>query len=142
MSPPAVLTAFNAASESLRRRSRATCSRRAFVFELPLGATPVRIFLLSLGVKFTKDTETDLSDPLGLLLVLPLLLRLEDAAGAGALTGLGVFERADILRSWLRRWGVLRLVGPVRVAVDDAGFSEVVAVAPLALGEREGDRDE
>lgn len=98
--------------------------------------------MLSLGVKFTKDTETDLSDPLGLLLLLPLLLRLVDAAGAGALMGLGVLERADILRSWLRRWGVLRLVGLVRVAVDDAGFSEVVVVAPLALGEREGDRDE
>ena len=72
-----------AASLSFRRRSRASCSRRAFVLELPLGATPVKIFLLSLGVKFTNDTDTDLLDPLGL----------------GVLTGLGAVEGADILRS-------------------------------------------
>lgn len=34
--------------------------------ELPLGATPPRIFRLSLGVKFTNETVTDLLEFLGL----------------------------------------------------------------------------
>ncbi len=34
----------------------ASFSRLAFVFDDPLGATPVKIFLLSLGVKLTKST--------------------------------------------------------------------------------------
>ena len=58
--------------------------------ELPLGATPVKILLLSLGVKFTKDTDTDLADPLGL----PLF---DDPLGV--FTGLGVVEGAGIFRS-------------------------------------------
>jgi hypothetical protein len=66
-SPPAFRTAFSAASLILRRRSRASCSRLAFVLELPLGATPVKIFWLSWAVKLTKDTATDLLAPLGLL---------------------------------------------------------------------------
>lgn len=76
-----------AASLSFRRRSRASCSRRALVLELPLGATPVKIFLLSLGVKFTKDTDRDLLDPF----VEPLL--------PGVRAGLGIVELIDILLS-------------------------------------------
>ena len=55
-SPPALRTAIKAASLSFRRFSRASCSRRALVLELPLGATPVRILWLSSGVKLTKET--------------------------------------------------------------------------------------
>lgn len=56
-SPPAARTARIAASLILRRRSLASFSRRALVFDDPLGATPVRIFLLSCGVKLTKSTS-------------------------------------------------------------------------------------
>lgn len=44
-----------AAIDNRRRFSIASFSRRALVFEEPLGATPVRILVLSLGVKLTKS---------------------------------------------------------------------------------------
>ena len=55
-SPPAFLTALTAASLSFRRRSRASCSRRARVLELPLGATSDSSLALSAGVKLTKSS--------------------------------------------------------------------------------------
>jgi len=54
VSPPAANTAACAASEIFLRFSIASLSLRAFVLELPLGATPLRIRLASFGVKFTK----------------------------------------------------------------------------------------
>lgn len=56
MLPPAACTALIAAWLSLLVFSIASFSRLAFVLELPLGATPVKIFMLSSGVKFTKST--------------------------------------------------------------------------------------
>ena len=56
ISPPASLTALIAACDSFLRFSKASFSLLAFVLDEPLGATPVRIFLLSLGVKLTKST--------------------------------------------------------------------------------------
>ena len=56
ISPPASLTALNAACDSFLLFSKASFSLLAFVLDEPLGATPVRIFLLSLGVKLTKST--------------------------------------------------------------------------------------
>ena len=53
-SPPASSTALSATSLNFLLFSDASLSLLAFVFELPLGATPVRIFRLSLGVKFTN----------------------------------------------------------------------------------------
>lgn len=55
-SPPASITALTAAWLSFLLFSAASFSRRALVLELPLGATPVRIFLLSSGVKLTNPT--------------------------------------------------------------------------------------
>jgi len=65
-SPPASSTALTAAKLIFLFFSTASISRLAFVFELPLGATPVNIFPLSASVKFTKpkvpdvDMEVDL----------------------------------------------------------------------------------
>lgn len=56
-SPPASRMARAAARLRRRRFSAASFSRRALVLELPLGATPVRIFLPSCGVKLTKPTR-------------------------------------------------------------------------------------
>ena len=53
-SPPASRTARIVASLSLRWRSAASFSRRAFVLLDPDGATPVISTFLSLGVKFTN----------------------------------------------------------------------------------------
>lgn len=64
-SPPASLIALTAATLILLRRSLASFSRLAFVFELPLGATPVRIRLLSWGVKLTKPTVEAIVGVLG-----------------------------------------------------------------------------
>lgn len=58
-SPPASRTAFFAASLNFLRFSAASFSRLAFVLLLPLGATPVRIFLLSSGVKLTKPMDAE-----------------------------------------------------------------------------------
>jgi hypothetical protein len=55
-SPPAALTALRAAIDNFLLFSIASLSLLAFVFDDPLGATPVRIFLLSSGVKLTKST--------------------------------------------------------------------------------------
>ena len=54
-SPPALSTAFTAASFSRRLFSFASASLRALVLELPLGATSDKSFALSLGVKLTKS---------------------------------------------------------------------------------------
>ena len=51
------MIAFIAAWLNFRLFSAASFSLRALVFELPLGATPVRIFLESSGVKFTNPTD-------------------------------------------------------------------------------------
>ena len=55
-SPPASITALTAAWLNFLLFSAASFSRLAFVLELPLGATPVRIFRLSSGVKLTNPT--------------------------------------------------------------------------------------
>lgn len=54
-SPPAICTAFNAASLNFFLFSLASSSRLALVLELPLGATSLRSFAESLGVKLTKS---------------------------------------------------------------------------------------
>jgi hypothetical protein len=54
-SPPALLTAFKAASLNRLRFSRASASRLALVLELPLGATSLRSLAESRGVKLTKS---------------------------------------------------------------------------------------
>ena len=54
-SPPALLTAFNAASPNFLLLSRASASLLALVFELPLGATSLSNFVESFGVKLTKS---------------------------------------------------------------------------------------
>ena len=56
MFPPTACTARLAASLKRRLFSSASFSLLALVLLLPLGATPVRIFMLSLGVKLTKST--------------------------------------------------------------------------------------
>lgn len=61
-SPPAALMAARAASDNFFRFSNASLSRRAFVFELPLGATPLKIFVASLGVKLTKLIASEVED--------------------------------------------------------------------------------
>lgn len=60
-SPPAAATAFIAASLSLLLFSCASFSLRAFVFELPLGATPVISMLPSFGVKLIKPSSSSSS---------------------------------------------------------------------------------
>ena len=89
-SPPASLTNLRAASESFRLLSNASFSRLAFVFELPLGATPVKILFLSSGVKLTKPN--------------PLLAPLAPEAvfGVRGVRGLGVLdgEVLDLVRRW------------------------------------------
>ena len=60
ISPPAALTARSAACDNLLLFSIASFSLLAFVFDEPLGATPVKIFLLSFGVKLTKSTDPDI----------------------------------------------------------------------------------
>ena len=67
-SPPALLTAFNAASLSFLRFSRASASRLALVLELPLGATSLSSLVESFGVKFTKSIAP--TPPVGVLGVL------------------------------------------------------------------------
>jgi hypothetical protein len=70
--------------------------------ELPLGATPVRIFLLSFGVKLTNDTFDEPLPPL---------------VGVLSLTGLGAdVEFEDSFRTWVRR-GVVFFI-PARVLGD------------------------
>src|ERR1700722_4057449 len=68
-SPPAalaaLLTARTAASLPILLLSRASCSRRALVFELPLGATSLSSFTESLGVKFTKSITPNPPAPVG-----------------------------------------------------------------------------
>lgn len=56
-SPPASLTALAAISLIRLSFSLSSRSRLAFVLLLPLGATPVKIFNLSSGVKFTNDGD-------------------------------------------------------------------------------------
>lgn len=53
------MTALTAAWLSFLLFSAASFSRRALVFELPLGATPVRILRLSSGVKLTKPPPSE-----------------------------------------------------------------------------------
>ena len=69
-SPPALLTAFSAASLSFFLLSLASASLLALVFELPLGATSLRSLLESLGVKFTKSIA---NPPVGVFGVLGVL---------------------------------------------------------------------
>lgn len=53
------MTAAAAASDNFLRRSSASRSLLALVFELPLGATPLRILLASCGVKLTNETSLE-----------------------------------------------------------------------------------
>jgi hypothetical protein len=62
-----LVTAFKAASLNFFRFSRASASRLALVFELPLGATSLSNFAESLDVKLTKSIA---NPPLGVLGVL------------------------------------------------------------------------
>ena len=68
-SPPASTTALTAAWLNLRRLSAASFSLLALVLELPEGATPLRILLLSCGVKLTKPTVSRLGGLRGVELV-------------------------------------------------------------------------
>ena len=68
-SPPASTTALTAAWLNRLLLSAASFSLLAFVFELPEGATPLRIFPLSCGVKFTNPLRSTLGGWRGVLFV-------------------------------------------------------------------------
>lgn len=138
-SPPAVCTAFNAASLNFFLFSLASSSRRARVLELPLGATSFSNLAESLGVKFTKSIigvpDVGVLGPLGVRGGLEADRVRVVGSGSGPPASLiGPALWMDFRR--LRLWSVTALVG------DRCRWRRALMLPGETGGEgdREGDR--